>query len=184
MGDPDGVIRLKRPTRIMTVQAAADFLKPYSSRNREHVIVLHATPLLDVFAEQICAVGTMTSVGFEMHDVFRAAILMDTKAIIIAHNHPYEDHIVRSIKDTILTKDLIEAGRVLRTHVLDHIILGPKQFWSYRKNGEGGFDKTEDYTESLGGFGATYIRAGHKISNTFVLDIKKEEPKKKRRRKK
>jgi DNA repair protein RadC len=184
MGDPDGVIRLKKPVRITTVQEAAGFLKPYSSRNREHAIVLHLTPLLNVFAEQVCAIGTMTSVSFEMHDVFRAAILMDTKAIIFAHNHPYEDYIVRSTKDTILTNDLIKSGEALKIPVLDHIVLGLKNCWSYRKTGQGGFDKTEDYTESLGDFGATYIRAGHKISNTFVLDLKKEEPKKKRRRKK
>jgi DNA repair protein RadC len=184
MGDPDGVTRLKRSVRITTVQAAADFLKPYSSRNREHMVVLHATPLLDVFAEQTCAVGTMTSVSFEMHDIFRAAILMDTKTIIVAHNHPYESHVVRSIKDTTLTKELIEAGMVLKIPVLDHIVLGPERFWSYRRHGDGGFDKSENYTESLGEFGATYIRSGSKISNTFMLDLKKEEPKKKRRRKK
>jgi DNA repair protein RadC len=180
----DGVTRLKKSVRITTVQEAANFLRFYSSCNREQVVVLHATPLLDIFAEQICAVGTMTSVSFEMHDVFRAAIMMDTKAIIVAHNHPYEDRVIRSLSDTTLTRELVEAGRILRIPVLDHIVLGPKRCWSYRKNGEGGFDKSEDYAESLGGFWATHSRSRHKISNTFVLDLKKEEPKKKRRRKK
>jgi DNA repair protein RadC len=180
MGDSLGIIRLKGDVLIKNVQQAGDFLRPYSAYHREQMIVVHLTPLLNVIAIQVVSIGTMTSVQFEMQDIFRQAIILDSKAIIVAHNHPYEDRVIESMKDVHITEDLVKAGEVLRIPVLDHIVLGRSDFWSFRKNGEGGFEKSEDYRDSLRDFGINF-RVRHKISNTLFFECHGKKAKKKRR---
>jgi DNA repair protein RadC len=43
--------------------------------------------------------------------------------MIIAHNHPSGD-VTPSAEDIIVTKRLIEAGKVVGINVMDHVIIG------------------------------------------------------------
>lgn len=56
-------------------------------------------------------------------EVFRSAICKGAAAIIIAHNHPSGDP-TPSPEDIRLTRELVEAGRIVDIRVLDHIIIG------------------------------------------------------------
>ena len=56
-------------------------------------------------------------------EVFRAAIQAATAAVVLVHNHPSGDP-TPSAEDIKITKQLIEAGRVVDIKVMDHVILG------------------------------------------------------------
>ena len=56
-------------------------------------------------------------------EVFRPAIQASSAAIVLAHNHPSGD-VTPSEEDLSVTRQLVEAGRVLGIRVLDHVILG------------------------------------------------------------
>jgi len=56
-------------------------------------------------------------------DVFAAALKLDAKAIILAHNHPSGDP-TPSIQDRQLTAALVALGERLGVKVTDHIVLG------------------------------------------------------------
>ena len=56
-------------------------------------------------------------------EVFRPAIQAASAAIVLAHNHPSGD-VAPSAEDLSVTRQLIEAGRILGVRVLDHVILG------------------------------------------------------------
>lgn len=56
-------------------------------------------------------------------EVFKEAIRSLAAAIIVVHNHPSGDP-TPSAEDLRLTRQLIEAGRIVDIPVLDHIILG------------------------------------------------------------
>ena len=62
-------------------------------------------------------------------EVFRDAIRTATAAVVLAHNHPSGDP-TPSAEDIRITRQLVDAGRIVDIKVLDHIILG-------RKGGEG-----------------------------------------------
>lgn len=84
--------------------------------------------------------GTLDAVHVHPRDVFRAAILANAAAVILAHNHPSGDP-SPSDPDIRVTRDLIRAGQLLRIEVLDHVILGrptnarPEDFVSLRELG-------------------------------------------------
>ena len=73
-------------------------------------------------------------------EVFREAIRSATAAVVLVHNHPSGDP-TPSAEDIRITKQLVEAGRIIDIQVLDHIILGKhssqmeNDFFSFREAG-------------------------------------------------
>lgn len=74
---------------------------------------------------QLISMGTLNTILVHPRDVFRAAIVANSAAIIIAHNHPSGDP-TPSEADVKVTRDLIRAGQLLKIDVLDHIVIGKK----------------------------------------------------------
>lgn len=56
-------------------------------------------------------------------EVFREAVRASCAALILAHNHPSGDP-TPSAEDIRITKQLVEAGRIVDIQVLDHVIIG------------------------------------------------------------
>ncbi len=56
-------------------------------------------------------------------EVFREAIRSSCASVILAHNHPSGDP-APSPEDIRITKQLVEAGRIVDIQVLDHVIVG------------------------------------------------------------
>ena len=56
-------------------------------------------------------------------EVFRMAIIENSAAIVLVHNHPSGDP-TPSAEDLRITKQLVEAGKILDIKVLDHVIIG------------------------------------------------------------
>ncbi|MEE8390301.1 MAG: JAB domain-containing protein, partial [Anaerolineae bacterium] len=69
-------------------------------------------------------------------EVFRDAVKRNCAAIIVAHNHPSGDP-TPSPEDVEVTRQLVEAGKLLDIEVLDHLIVGQQRFVSLRERGLG-----------------------------------------------
>lgn len=76
--------------------------------------------------------GTLDSSSVRVSEVFRDAIVGNASAIILVHNHPSGDP-TPSQEDVILTKAVIEAGKLLNIEVHDHIIIGMNHFFSMKQ---------------------------------------------------
>jgi DNA repair protein RadC len=79
--------------------------------------------------------GALDATIVHPREVFRAAILANAAAIILAHNHPSGDP-TPSNDDRDLTRRLVEAGNLLGIPVLDHIVIGDGQHVSLRASGQ------------------------------------------------
>jgi DNA repair protein RadC len=66
--------------------------------------------------------------------VFRLAIAESAAAIIVAHNHP-SGNTEPSGEDIAITKQLIEAGRIVDIKVLDHLIIAGNTYTSFVERG-------------------------------------------------
>lgn len=56
-------------------------------------------------------------------------------SIILVHNHP-SGNLKPSNEDDMLTKKIKEGGRLLDIPVLDHLIITPESYYSYRDKGK------------------------------------------------
>jgi DNA repair protein RadC len=66
--------------------------------------------------------------------VFRGAIVTTAAAIILAHNHP-SNNLEPSHEDISITKQIVDAGRIIGIPVHDHIIVAGNLFTSFAERG-------------------------------------------------
>ena len=66
--------------------------------------------------------------------IFKMALDHNASSMILAHNHP-SNNLKPSDNDIRLTKKLAEAGEVLEIKVLDHIIAGNDNYYSFADEG-------------------------------------------------
>ncbi len=69
------------------------------------------------------SIGTLNSSLVHPRETFQIAIMANSAAVILSHNHPSGDP-TPSREDIQLTKRLAEAGELLDISVLDHIVIG------------------------------------------------------------
>jgi DNA repair protein RadC len=84
--------------------------------------------------------GLLDSSQVHPREVFREAVRTSTAAVVLVHNHPSGDP-TPSAEDVRITRQLVEAGRVMGINVLDHVVLGrstgerPRDYLSLREEG-------------------------------------------------
>jgi DNA repair protein RadC len=78
--------------------------------------------------------GTLEASIVHPRDVFREAILEPASGVILIHNHP-SGNPSPSEEDLRITKQLVEAGRLLGIKVYDHIILAGENYRSLADDG-------------------------------------------------
>lgn len=67
--------------------------------------------------------GTLNASLIHPREVFRAAILNNSHAVILVHNHPSGD-VEPSNADKQVTKVIADAGKIIGIELLDHVIMG------------------------------------------------------------
>ena len=60
--------------------------------------------------------------------------MLSASTIICVHNHP-SNNLKPSQNDIEITKRLIDIGNILDIKVLDHIIIGKDNYFSFYENG-------------------------------------------------
>jgi len=80
--------------------------------------------------------GSVNSANVRIAEVFREAVRRDCIQLIVAHNHPSGDP-TPSPEDVGVTRQLVEAGKLLDIAVLDHIVVGHGRFVSLKQRGLG-----------------------------------------------
>jgi DNA repair protein RadC len=81
-------------------------------------------------------VGSLNTSVIRIGELFRAAIRENAAAMIVAHNHPSGDP-APSPEDIQVTRQIIEAGKLLNVDVLDHIVIGRQRYVSLKERGLG-----------------------------------------------
>lgn len=74
--------------------------------------------------------GTASEIQIAINEVFALAIRNNAKKIIVAHNHP-TGIVQPSQADDDTTQNLLKAGELLQIQVIDHIIVGGNDYYSY-----------------------------------------------------
>ncbi len=80
------------------------------------------------------AEGGLTSSVAHPREIFNPAIRESAHAVILMHNHPTGDP-EPSDEDINYTRRLVEAGKMVGIKVLDHIIIGENNYYSFSDEG-------------------------------------------------
>lgn len=78
--------------------------------------------------------GGITSTIVDQRKLFKFALDDKCTGIILFHNHPSGNN-TPSESDNVLTKKIINSGKLLDINVLDHIIVAHSSYFSYADHG-------------------------------------------------
>lgn len=118
---------ITRGTRLTKYSQITEYLTAsmaYDSTERFKVLFLGKQNVL--IADEDVALGTIDHVPVCPREVVKRALELNSKAIILAHNHPSGDP-KPSPGDIEMTKQVIDACKALGIKVHDHIIIGDNQ---------------------------------------------------------
>lgn len=142
------------PVRAMTVLAALEFarrryqprgiqvlqpndllpsLRHYADRRQETLLCSALNGAHELIATHVIGIGSPNKINVQPRDVFAQALVDGASAVIIAHNHPCGKP-QPSAGDLHSTQRLVEAGRLLGVHVLDHLIFTATDYFSFAEH--------------------------------------------------
>lgn len=128
------------PVLISTPTDASKYADSLRDYDRECVAAILLTTKNRAIALHEFSIGILDAAIVSPANVMKAALLANAAALILVHNHPSRDP-TPSAEDIRITRQMIEAGKVMSIRVLDHVILGGEgQFTSLRESGMVAFE--------------------------------------------
>ena len=88
----------------------------------------------EVLRSQALSEGSLTESAVYPRDMMELANRHHAAAVILVHNHP-SGNAQPSASDRTLTQELVLAGELLRIRMLDHVILGRRDHFSFADRG-------------------------------------------------
>ena len=111
-------------TPVRKSSEAAKAVRPlFEKIDREQFVVLLLDAQHKAVGINLVSLGSLTATVVHPREAFKAAILANAAAVIVAHNHP-SGSVEPSQEDIELSRRLREAGELLGIRVLDSIVLG------------------------------------------------------------
>ena len=87
-----------------------------------------------VIERKLLFMGTINKSVVHPREIFKNAYLTSASGIICIHNHPSGD-VTPSLEDKRFTKALVDIGGVQNIPILDHVIIGNDNYFSFMENG-------------------------------------------------
>jgi DNA repair protein RadC len=117
-------------------EAAVLFRQHLGAVDREHFMVAMLDQKHKVIGINTVSMGSLTASLVHPREVMKPAILSNAASLLCCHNHP-SGAPQPSQEDRALTKRLVDAGRLLGIHVIDHLILGDgsETYYSFADEG-------------------------------------------------
>ena len=125
----DDVIQKKK--KIKSSKDAYDILyAELSDKNYEEFWIILLDRANQILKKVNISEGGLSGTVADPKKIFKMALEHNSSSIILAHNHP-SNNLKPSDNDIKLTKTISSAGRTLEISVLDHIIVGSDNYFSF-----------------------------------------------------
>lgn len=105
----------------------------FTDKKQELFYCLYLNNKNVVIERKLLFMGTINRSVVHPREVFKNAYLTSASGIICLHNHPSGD-VTPSLEDQRFTKALTEIGRIQNIPILDHIIIGSNNYYSFMEN--------------------------------------------------
>ena len=100
--------------------------------NREHLILMLLDNKCRLVKDIHLSIGSVNQTIVSPRDVFLEALRYEAVYLILVHNHPSGDS-TPSSNDIECTRQLFEAGKLIGIPLIDHIIIGDNNYYSFKE---------------------------------------------------
>jgi len=114
---------------VRNARQAYEYLKDMGTSKKEQLRGLYLNSRHEIIHDEVISIGSLTANIVHPREVFQPAISNSAVAVIIAHNHP-SGNAEPTKADLEVTKQLIEASKVLSINLLDHLVITKSTFIS------------------------------------------------------
>ena len=101
---------------------------------QEKVLVLFMNVRGQLLKEKVVFVGSLTMSVISPKEIFKEALLCNSVGLFIFHNHPSGNSLPSS-EDIEITKKIVMAALCFDIHVIDHIVVGKNEYYSFLEHG-------------------------------------------------
>lgn len=122
--------------KIVSSESVFEYYKNIlGDKKQEHFYCVYLDTKNKIIKDKLLFVGTINESLVHPREIFKEAYLLSASSIICIHNHP-TGNVMPSKNDIIITNQLKSVGNVLGINVLDHIIIGKDEYYSFLDNGK------------------------------------------------
>jgi len=133
-------LQVERPDERARVSSPEDIAALVSSEmaalDQEELRVILLNTKNEVLRIVTVYRGSVNAAQIRVAEIFKEAIRHNAPSLVIIHNHPSGDP-TPSGDDIAVTRELVQAGRLLDIEVLDHLVIGDGRHTSMRRKGLG-----------------------------------------------
>ena len=117
---------------IRTVKEAADHFRAYfaDAAKHEKFVVTFLNGQHKVLTTKVMFIGSLTTSAVYPREVLTQVIELGANSVMLAHNHP-SGCTTPSASDRAVTKKLQTALTAIDVEVLDHLIIGGSEYFSF-----------------------------------------------------
>ena len=124
---------LEKRGKIQSPADAANLLLPdMMFLEQEHLVVVLLNTRSEILDTKTIYKGSLNTAVVRIGEVFKDAIRQNAAALIVAHNHPSGDP-APSPEDVRVTREIVNAGKLLSIDVLDHLVIGHNRYTSLKE---------------------------------------------------
>ena len=106
-----------------------------NDKKQEHFYCIYLDNQKNLIDYKLLFVGTLNMSVVHPREIFKEAYLLSAASFICLHNHP-TGSVIPSKEDRELTSKLIEIGKLLGINLIDHIIIGNNDYYSFFDNND------------------------------------------------
>ena len=126
----------ERPMVKSPADAANLLMMEMGMLEQEHLRAVILDSKNHVLKVHTVYIGSLNTAVVRVGELFREAIRVNAAAMIVAHNHPSNDP-TPSSEDVYVTRQIVEAGKLLNIDVLDHLVICQARWVSLKERGLG-----------------------------------------------
>ena len=135
LGRRRNLAEAEQKVQIKSSRDIYDVMYPLiSDLPNEEFWVLHLNKANRLIEKEKISVGGIAGTVVDLKIILKSALQKLASALILVHNHP-SGNLAPSDADLSITKKLKEAAHILEIAVLDHVIIGDKNYFSFADNG-------------------------------------------------
>ena len=121
--------------KLDSPQKVYDFMYPKNvCLDHEEFWVLYLNQSSILLKAESVGKGGLSSTAVDVRLIMRKAIELSSTCLVLCHNHPSGDVLPSKI-DNMLTRQIVDAGKLLNVQVMDHVVVSRTGYYSYRQEG-------------------------------------------------
>ncbi|MBP5643279.1 MAG: DNA repair protein RadC [Bacteroidales bacterium] len=125
---------VQQPVIHNSKEAFEYFYMHVQDLEHEQFWVMLLNPANKVIKLSLVSVGGVNGTSADPKRIFKLALENNATALMLCHNHP-SGSVEPSERDKVLTRNIVNGGKILEIKILDHIIVGIDKYFSFADSG-------------------------------------------------